>query len=454
MRDTLTEFLAAADAWICDGYALDIRYAARPSGRGFEIFSASIGLHPLKAQTDVSFTIDTGNLLVGQHQRCPVPKAALLQILEDASRGLIRVEGRQLHLPGNAPHSHYSDSSARDSWFSPLHLQTTGGAGPGLSSTQLLALDNELRASTPPFDGLNDLFAWLDLEPAALAGRPSSVTSRIAPPADLIVDQCKLADEVLTLILHAHPSFLQERIGLMVRAVPGNGIRGRMQVSSEISWQPSEESKREAVAKISLKEADSALVVLMVGSATVRRQWFIDPSKARNNRLLAVQHFDHELRKVREAVLETGDSRRFEQGIASLLFVLGFSPAIQIETDSPDLIVSTPGGRLLIVECTLRIADFQQKLGKLVDRRASLEKYLKNSGHFSEVHAALVCRLPRDQIAALSDSLLAHKILLASHEDLTAGFLRVRHAVDPDEIIQSALKNLAATSGSPSTAAP
>lgn len=190
---------------------------------------------------------------------------------------------------------------------------------------------------------------------------------------------------------------------------------------------------------MALENADSALVILMVGSATVRRQWLIDPTKARNNRYLAVQHFDSDLRKIREAVLESSDSRRFEQGIASLLFVLGFSPIVQIETDSPDLIVSTPGGRLVIVECTLRIADFSEKVGKLVDRRGSLAKALKSSGHSSPVLAALICRLPRDQIAAQDESIQAHGILLLSYDDLVSSLNRVRHAVDPDEIIQTAL---------------
>jgi hypothetical protein len=445
MSESLQEFLHAAEAWVCDEYSLDVRYIALPSGRGYEILSASISLNPLKANEDNSFSIDTGSLVAGQIQRFPVAREDVIQILNDASHGLMRVDGKQLHLPGNSPHSHYSDSANRDTWFSPLHLKTTGGTAAPQTRTQLHARDNELRASVPPFDGLTDLFAWLSLDATPLAGRPSSIDVRIGPPVDIMFDGCKLSGGRLRLVLHAHPSLDANRIGLAIRSVPGGGIAGRIQAATRLSWAAPADSRREAIADIDLPNSDSALVVLMVGSATVRRQWFIDPAKARNNRLLAVQHFDTDLRKVREAVLSTSESRRFEQGIASLLYVLGFSPVVQIETDSPDLIVSTPGGRLMLVECTLRIADFSEKIGKLVDRRGSLIKSLKSSGHFSQVVAVLVCRLPRDQIPAKDEELRSHGIVMVALEDIAGAFDRVRHAIDPDELIEAEIAKLSSS---------
>jgi hypothetical protein len=196
------------------------------------------------------------------------------------------------------------------------------------------------------------------------------------------------------------------------------------------------------MATLKLENADNVLVMLMLGSETVRRQWLTDPAKARNYRFLAVEHFDADLQKIREAVLKSTDARKFEQGVASLLFILGFSPSVQIETDSPDLIVSTPGGRLIIVECTTRIADVALKVGKLVDRRGSLEKALAESAHPGSVRAALVCRLPRDQIAAEDAYIKAQKVLLLSSDDLISSLNRVRHTVDLDQLFQTASANL------------
>jgi hypothetical protein len=141
---------------------------------------------------------------------------------------------------------------------------------------------------------------------------------------------------------------------------------------------------------------------------------------------------------VRQAVLENADSAKFENGVAALLFLLGFSPSVQIETDSPDLVVATPFGRIALIECTTRIADFSAKVGKLVDRRGVLAKALHASKHPANVAAVLVCRLPRDQIAAQAEELRTHKVILLTREDLEAGFDRLRVQNDPDQMLDDA----------------
>jgi len=233
------------------------------------------------------------------------------------------------------------------------------------------------------------------------------------------------------------------RVGLSLRVLPGNALAGRRQAAQELTWGGVRDDRREGTAEVQLQDADSVLVMLMIGSSTVRRQWFLDRQKARNNRLLATQLFDKDLRMVRHALLEATDATKFEQGVASMLFLLGFSAAVQLETDAPDVIVTTPGGRLAIVECTTRVADFAAKVGELVDRRGALSKHLTAAGDPSPVTSILVCRLPRDQIASHRDQLQAHKIILVAGEDITAAFDQVRFPNDPDKILDEALARLA-----------
>jgi len=201
------------------------------------------------------------------------------------------------------------------------------------------------------------------------------------------------------------------------------------------------------VAEITLQNADNVLAILMIENSLVRRQWFVDSTKARNNRLIATQHFDKDLRMIRQAVMESPDSVKFEQGVAALLFLLGFSASIQLETDSPDLIVTTPGGRLVIAECTVRTSNFIEKVGKLVDRRGALSRSLSASGHPAPIFAVLVCRLPRDQIAVHAEVLRAQNVLLATGEDLTRAFDRVRFPTDPDRMLDEALDQVAGDAG-------
>lgn len=435
-------FLATAVEWICDDYALDIRYIAIPGVGGPSLINAAVGLYPMQSKVDNSFRIHTPNIWVGQIQRYPMKKSEIEQILRSATDGFIALPDMELQLSGNLPFDYYSEMTNTNRWFSELHLQISGGTASMPSSQSRLEMDNALRAAATPFDGIQDVMNWLGLDASALNGGRPVITVRVGPPVDLIFDRSKLSDDQLSLEFYAHPSFEIERLTLAIRGEPSSDLSGRTQQAQSISWQDSTDGKMVGTLKTSLSNVDSALTMLLIGQSTVRRQWFVDVAKARNRRWMATQHFDSDLQKVRNAVLEPVDSRRFEQGVASLLFLLGFSPVVLIETDAPDLIVTTPGGQLVLVECTTRIAEFSSKMGKLVDRRGSLSKALSNARHPSEIRAVLICATERDQIATPQDELQKQKVLLLTKEDLVASFDLVRHQSDPDALLSGAFEKL------------
>ena len=438
----LDAFTAAAESWVCDGYYVDIRYLASSGPAGGQILDARILLSPLPPALDVSFTLDIAGFVVGQTQLSRVAKSAAIALLREALGGTVNSPAGELRLVANESLDYYSELVHRNRWFSDLHVQVLGSRRPLPTPIELSVFDNALRASTPPFDGLADVVAWLGLSsPDAMPTSPS-ISLRVSPPVDLIFDQCALADDELSLTFHAHPKFDVDRMVVSVRAVPGVGLAARRQIGAKVKWGRPSKGRKTGKVKVKLDHADSALVMLLIEGASVRRQWFIDPGKARNNRLATMQHYDKDLRKVRDAVLEASDGTKFENGIAALLFLLGFTPALQIETDAPDIVVTTPGGRLAIVECTTRIADFASKLGKLVDRRGSLTKSLSATGHSSQVAAVLVCRQSRDRIAAQEKELRAHRVILVTEEELRDGLDRVRTPGDPDQMLEAAVLRL------------
>lgn len=441
-------FLRSAGDWLCDGYALDTRYVAATTSSGPEIFSASLLLNPLPPQRrDLGFRIAGSRFLIGQTQVPSARKASLVDILTQAVSGEIRVADQKMRLLPEPALDFYSEMSFRDRWFSELHLQVLGARRPQPSSFELATADNELRLASPPFDGVTDACNWLGLTAPGSTANPNTINIRVGPPVDLIFDECRLAADRLRLTLHAHPKFDVSRVHLAVRAAPGSGLLGRQQIAGDIAWFRARNGRRPGVVEIVLPQADSALAMLMIETSTVRRQWFIDPAKARNNRYLAVQHFDRELRMVRQAVLESSDSAKFEHGVAALLFLLGFTASVQLETDAPDLVVTTPGGKLTIVECTVRTSDIAAKIGKLVDRRGSLSKYLAASGHPAEVIAVLVCRLPLDQLPAQALEASQNRVVLLTNENLLAAFDRVRSPEDPDEVLAGAITRSASQAG-------
>lgn len=431
-------FIESSNEWVSDGYSVSIRFVAGVDDGNSSIWEAEILLSPVPIDENNSFLIKKDKIFLGQIDINSAKENELIEIIKNASQGFIKTPEGDITLENDTDYSYYSQTNHRELWFYQLHLSIVGRSNTNRMSYDLTEIDNVLRLSSPPFDGLKDAETWLGLKGNNLNNSDSSINIRINPPVDLIFNECSLCDDEFSLVLHAHHNFNTDLLNVALSAVPGVGLKSRLQISSIIKWGDVNKTIRKGIASIKVKNADNIIAMLMVGNKTVRRQWFLDPNKARNNRLSAVQHFDHDLKMIKHAVLETTNSPSFEKGISALSFLLGFSPCLQIETDSPDIIVQTPSGRIILVECTLKISDFSAKIGKLVDRRGALIKSFKKSGHMTSISAALVCRLPRDQIAAKANDLAAHNAILITHEILVEAFNQVRNHNDPDEMLDKA----------------
>jgi hypothetical protein len=439
-NDVVSSFLKRCEQWLCDGYSSDIRYIATATQDGPTLFDAAVLLNPLPHTLAHPLSLALPTLLAGQEQTARVPKEQLLDIVRRAVSGTIRVGGQELALPKEGSYRYQPAAMDQTTWFMPLTLQLHGLVASTLADPG--SVDNALRAATPPFDGLEDLRTWLGLR--QLDGNSlSTIAVIVNPPVDLRVDYSQLSGGILRLVLNAHPKADRSQVRIAVRAVPGDGLHGRLQIADRIAWADAADDRIEGKVEVALPNATGALAMLLIGPDTVRRNWFLDPAKAPNHRFAATQHFDSDLRMIRQGLFESPDPSRFEAAVAALLFLLGFSPSVQLETNSPDLVVATPHGRLILVECTTRVADVATKMGKLVDRRGALLRTLREDNHGAEVAAALVCRVPRDQIAVQADAIKAMGIVLATAEDLTDGLTRARLPVDPDDILAQALRALA-----------
>jgi len=389
-----------------------------------------------------NFSIEAGSLIAGQQISPPLPKEELLARLELAIKGELVVHGRTIVLAKESEYQYYSEHPHKDTWFTELNLQVSGQRSNPLSSAESADLGTALRAANPPFDGMEDLGTWLRLSDRRANGRESVISIRVGPPVDMLFDQSSLSNNKFHLTLRAHPKFDVSKLGVGIREFPGKGIESRKQVGSSILWSRVKGGFRSGQLKAKLSDADSVQAMLTLGTQTIRRQWFADPDKALNIRYVATQFFDRELKQLRQALLESTDSVRFEQAVASLLYLLGFSPAIQVETQSPDILVSSPMGKLAIVECTTKISDFQSKLGKLVDRRNALLSSLNQMGNSHRIDAFLVCGLPRFQIAAEEKQLTQHHVTLLCRENLADVLIRIRVPTSPDDMLDQAASQL------------
>lgn len=423
---------------LCDGNFVDIRYMASESPQGLSLLEATILLNPLPHESDNNLSLQVPGFHAGQLQLEGVSKAAVLAIVADALNGSVTVGQNTYSLPRDSAFTIREGPLDQGGWFTPLSAQVFGTTTDTLLNRK--SIDDALRRSVPPFDGIEDVGTWLGLRPPD-GSTLSTITILSNPPVDLLTDLSALRDGRLSLILHALPTADRSQVTVAVRTVPGGGLKGRVQLTDAIEWGEVKDGRISGRLEVTLPEATGALAMLLIGNSTVRRNWFVDSTKSPNVRYAAVQQFDPSLRMVRNGLFEAADSHRFEDAVSALLFLLGFASTVQLEKDSPDLIVVTPLGKVLLVECTTRVADVFAKVGKLVDRRGVLKQALSDAKAQGEIFAVLVCRLPRDQIAALDEIKKAGVILIA-REDLEEGLTRALLPANPDQIVDEAKRIL------------
>lgn len=434
-------FLDTCNHWLCDGYYRDVRYLAVGGNDEPELLEGAIVLAPLPPPQNDAFNIEVDGFVAGQALDGPVSKTTLLSFLEAAVVGAVDAGSKHLTLRSNGQLASQMTPATRNTWFSPLVLQLIGAEPDRTVHERLAALDDRLRTNSPPFDGLTDLARWLSV-PTPAFGRLCTLTTTVLPPIDLIFDKSTLSDDRLRLLFEAHAKLDASKVNVAVNSLPAKGLRTRSQIAGEIEWGGVSNDRRCGEIAIECPQASSALVMLMLDNKTVRRHWFVDRSRSRNQRLVAVQQFDGDLERIRWGLFDADESAKFEMAIAALFFLFGFAPAIQLETDAPDLVVATPGGRLAVVECTTRTSDVATKVGKLVDRRGALAKGLQAGGHLPNVTAALVCRLPRDQIAAQAELLKRSRVILIAREELDEALQRALVEQNPDELLETAVREL------------
>ncbi len=428
-----SKFLQASEQWLCDGYSLIVRYTAVDLADAHRLINAAFTFAPRQVVDYPTFDLRIGEFRAGQFQAPPQKKDELFNIVQLAIQGKIDLNGTIYSLEENLAPDFYSEMVHRNRLNHDLHLRIGTNSPPHSIEIDFDQVNDGLRKSSIPFDGLADLLSWLDLKSPEDGNRSPFVEIRVLPPIDLL--DSRLSMNKLSVDLTAHLNAELGHLSCGLRVFPGNGIAARKQVSDLFTWTPSNDALQKGHAEISVENADRVLIMLTMGDHTVRRYWVSDPQKARNTRLLATQEFDSNLGMIKQALFEQRESRKFEKAISALLFMMGFSCGMQVEDDSPDLIASTPSGRLILVECTLKMADWARKVGKLVDRHRSLLKSLELSGVQAEIYSFIVCGLPSDQIMHRPEELQSSKIILLAKEDLLKALEDINLPMPPDEVL-------------------
>ena len=430
-HQTSEPLFTAFEDFLHEGYSVSLRYMAlQSSDDSMHLVGLSVSAGPLEVDESLSFALENSQVVAGLSNLNNQSAKHILKLLKDGALGLLILNGRRYEF-SNPPHYYTSELDDINRWDYDAQLKGAITRTP-TGKFDFAAIDRSLRIADIPFDGVSDLASWLELPNPAKQDFSPSVELRVRPPIDCYIHETFLSDDKLHLVVACHRTLDVSEIRIAIRSVPDRGLSSRMQVAESLQWTQQNAVINTGKAIINLENAEASLVIVSFAGKTIRRQWFIDPVRARSSRTFALRHFDLELRQLRKCLLEGSDSTKFELAVSALLFMLGFAPAPQLETDAPDIIATTPSGRLLLLECTLKTADFTVKVGKLVDRRNSLQERFDKEKHFARIHAILICRVRREQIVYDEEHLKKLGIQLLTLTDLELALEKINNPGDPD----------------------
>lgn len=352
--------------------------------------------------------------------------------------------------PGSHPTAHFNPLHEIGLPASRFALLTLTGAA--LPKPRFSAdLDWNLKANNPPYDSLNELLGEF-----RLAGYQGDFSCIEIPVTHIV--EVDLASPVSGCI--AQPGVLLPpsadrslcSLGLAVYH-RGQTIDRRVLSANQMVWEEHERSSPThhwtGRGRLEIPAGASIKCFAAYGGVGQHEGWIGDPGLFPNWKRTSYECADRGCEVLRDFLFEERrsrkDSRDFEVGVSSLLWMMGFG-VLPLRTgrmqDNPDLLLSTPGGRIVLVECTTDVIDKDDKLAKLHARARSMAEQLEKtgSGHV-ELLPVLVTSL---QSSAVMDIEKAAKfgIAVMVKEDLQSALDRSIFPQDPDSLFQEQVQIL------------
>jgi hypothetical protein len=427
-------FDTAASQWLCDPYSIEIRFIASKADKADganQLLSCVVNFWPIAIESQ-NYRVSTDHIVAGRQVINDHNLADVHKFLSTLESGQLVIDEESYNFSANSP-SYYTEMISTDRWLCDAHLLILGDQFQPLSNVTLSIINSQLRCGQFPFDGVQDLLAYLNLTDTLTTFKQSQIDIRISPPVDIRIDESFLSNSKARVVLHAHPNFDTSNIFLAIREIP-ESPQGRKQLAHKIKWRKKKD-RQIGTLLVPSKKAIAVQAILMAGPNMVRRQFFEDLSKVPNRRFFAVSLFDKEFKRLKNALNENNQDS-FEKAVNTLAYLSGLAGCVMNETDAPDIILSSPNENLVLIECTTRIADFSNKLGKLVDRKNALINMLQKSGDSRRVYGYLVCSLPKAQIAFNEVELARHKITLLTKESLELLLDRAKFPQDIEAILE------------------
>lgn len=323
--------------------------------------------------------------------------------------------------------------------------------GKAIPHIQQPELDWEIKAASPPYDGLQEIINELALggmitptasveivafNVAVVDGKTSSLTGDHARVETLIAKGLE-GDKVT--------------LGYRVYAPPSEAIRGVV-LGSDMHWTESGPNLR-SVTNIDVPPTAVINCTVSYDGLAESHLWLSDPARTQNSRRAVFETFDPKLESLKAVIVGASgrgqDARILEAAVAWLLWLLGFGIVHLGGTprtrDAADIIATTPGGHFAVIECTTGLLKAENKLALLHARASGVRQSLaaSNSSHL-HVLPVIVTSRSLEEIKAELESAERLGILVIAREMIDQAIERTIRQPNADQVYAEAEQQVAA----------
>lgn len=310
-------------------------------------------------------------------------------------------------------------------------------------------LDWKLRASDPPFADLDDVLGYFGLPSMAQAGEKSHIEVWLRSPV-MIDQRSSFEGSTATARLSAARSIDRKKVVLGYRGIGGSKgvVRGRI-FSSAGTWGV-KEGRLEGEFKIEVGDAVTVQFFLTYDAMAIQQWWVANPERHVSPRYALHSAFDPRLTMLKRLALETKktETRNFEDGVAILLGLLGFS-VTQFGrhtrlSDGPDILAYTPAGRVLVVQCTLGQPNQGDTVERVLRRAETARKALAAADWPGvRVLPAIVTALSESDLESQIADAEKRGVAVAAFETVYDAFDQASIIQNPDELFRRIADRLA-----------
>lgn len=425
------DFFASVEAKHITGAGTQFCYLAVKTEGQFRIVQARLLFNSIRPKAQ-SPTFSSENIRAGV---CSLEELDLTprQLAENLLEGHIDTPHGELFFVGN-------DTGTFGARYDPLHpdglktqlrfeiLLLMGGRNDELMRGQML--DWELKASETPYDSIQDLAFdyyvseirdFCNVEFVLLNLAAFDFTSTVV-------------GEKATIAALLTTGLPTKEMTVGYRVFSGGNIVKRSRINgNDMQWTQTSERQRGSV-EIDVPKAAVLNCVVSFAGVAQHHGWVGDPAAMQNPRRAVYEVFDPKLESLNDIITKAHtrgrDARDLEAGIAWLLWMLGFSAAHigglpRTQQDFADLIVATPAGHFVVVECTTGLLKANNKLPLLVQRTELVRQALvaSNNQHLRAL-PVLVTSKARSEIVADIEQAERLGVLVATAETLAQGLER------------------------------